>query len=247
MRYIKKISVVFTLLIMLVFGTVSVHAGENYHIFDLDDSLTNEEENILASRQIELEQKTGLFIAVVITDNLEGKSSQAYADDFYDEYFGINTNGILLLLDNQSQWDHISTSGSAINLYSEAYIDKIFKAMDSSLHRGDCYGAAGCFLSMLDKNAMFWYEFRGMFVTGLAAGAVIALIVCLVIAHRYKSLEKVSPRNYIAENETHFTVKQDRYVRQYTSKVKIESSSGGGGSTHISSGGGTHGGHSHHR
>lgn len=247
MRYIKKLSVVFTVLIMLVFGAGSVYAGENYHIFDLDDSLTNEEENILASRQMELEKKTGLFIAIVITDDLEGKSSQAYADDFYDEYFGINTDGILLLLDNYSQWDHISTSGSAINRYSEQYIDKIFKAMDSPLDKGNYYGAADRFLNMLDRKTAFWYEFIGAFLPGLLAGAVISLIVCLIIRHRYKSLQKISPREYITENETHFTVKQDRYVRQYTTKVKIESSSGSGSHTHTSSSGGTHGGHSHHR
>lgn len=246
-KFMKRLFLVLTAAFVILLSTVTVHAQENFHVFDLDDSMTMEQEEQLAAKITKAEKKLSLFIAVVVTDDLKGKSSRDYADDFYDEYFGINTDGILLLLDNQSQWDHISTSGRAISSYSDSYIDKIFGAMDKSLDRGDYYGAADRFLSMLDKKTAFWYAFKEKFLIGLLAGAVISLVTCLIIAHRYRVLQKISPRNYITENETRFTVKQDRYVRQYTSKVKTESSSGGGSSTHISSGGGTHGGHSHHR
>lgn len=249
MRYIKRLSAVLTVVIMLVFGSASVYAGENYHVYDLDESLTTEEENLLAAKQMELEENLGLNIAIVITDNLEGKSSEEYADDFYDQFFGINTDGILLLLDNYSSWDHISTSGKAIGMYSDAYIDKIFSAMNSSLKRGDYYKAADKFLDLLEVRNIFWSDFKVFFITGLGAGALIALVTCLIIAHGYKTNKKMSPRNYISENESRFTVKNDRYLRQYTTKVKIESSSSsrGGSGTHTSSHGGTHGGHSHHR
>lgn len=250
MRKLKKSAALIFMLFIFVFGGYSVSAAEESHIYDFDNSLSDEEEKILASEINSAEDKYGLNIAIVITSDLNGKSSQSYADDFYDDKFGINTNGILFLMDNYSQWDHISTSGSAVSMYSEKYIDKMFSAVTPDIKRGDYLGASEKFLDMLDKKNAAINGFFRMLPFGAAAGCLISLVACLIIAHGYKHRNKISPRNYVSENETHFTVKQDRYVRQYTTKVKIESdssSSGSGGSTHTSSSGGTHGGHSHHR
>ena len=247
MRTVKKSAILILMLFMFVFGTCSVSASEESRVFDYDNSLSDEEEKMLDESIREAEQKYGLNIAIVITDDLGTKSSMVYADDFYDDMFGINTDGILFLMDNDTQWDHISTSGRAISMYSESYIDRMFSAVTPALKRGSYFEASEKFLDMLDTGKGFRTAFFHYLPYGLIAGAIISLIVCAVVVHSYKTKRKVSPRSYITENETHFTVKQDRYVRQYTTKVKIESDSSSGGGTHTSSSGGTHGGHSHQR
>ncbi|MDO5148341.1 MAG: TPM domain-containing protein [Oscillospiraceae bacterium] len=247
MRIMKKTAVLVMMMLMLVFGACAVSASGGSHVFDYDNSLSDEEEKLLDESIKQAEQKYGLNIAIVITDDLGTKSSMEYADDFYDDMFGINTDGILFLMDNDTQWDHISTSGRAISMYSESYIDRMFSAVTPALKRGSYFEASVKFLDMLDTGKGFRTAFFHYLPYGLIAGVIISLIACAVVVHSYKTKRKVSPRSYITENETHFTVKQDRYVRQYTTKVKIESDSSSGGGTHTSSSGGTHGGHSHHR
>ena len=54
-------------------------------------------------------------ICIVITDDIGSKSPMEYVDDFYDDYT-INTDGVLLLINNDTKIDWISTSGSAIKI-----------------------------------------------------------------------------------------------------------------------------------
>lgn len=261
MRCIKKTAAVFAALFMMLFMMISVSsvyaADQISYVFDLDDSFSEEEEEKLSRKIDAYSGKFGMNIAIVITDDLEGKYSEEYADDFYDRLFGIDTDGILLLLDNYSQWDHISTSGSAIRKYNDAYIDEIFRYITPSLEKHDYYSAADKFLEVLDTDVLKAEKVKRKMLksalAGIIIGLVISLSVCGIIKHRYRSHQKVSARNYTAKNDVRFTIKNDRFLRQYTTKTKIDtsSSSSGGGrsgsSTHHSSSGGTHGGGSHHR
>ena len=78
---------------------------------------------------------------------------------------------------------------------------------------------------------------------GMLCGIVIALIMFFSIKSTYKFKKSCDSSVYVERNETDFTVRDDRFIRQYTTKTKIESSSSSGGSHH--SGGGSHGGGSH--
>ena len=254
---LKKISAVLSVVILLVFSVVPVNAenvlsdvSEGKYIFDLDNSLAAEDEKYLSGELDRISKMTRLNIAVVITDDLGGKSSQSYADDFYDELFGINTDGILLLLDNQTQWDHISTSGKAIELFSDSYIDVMFEKITPYLKADDYCGAINRFFSLCDISKQRTSRTVKITLVGAVIALVVSGITCGAIAHGYKSHPKYSPRNYVADNETKFRVSNDTFRCQYTNKVKIETSSGtrnGGSSTHTSRSGGTHGGGSHHR
>ena len=80
--------------------------------------------------------------------------------------------------------------------------------------------------------------------------SIIALIVGLCIRSKYKFKKSLNPTNYICQNDSKFLESSDTFLRQYTTKTRIQSSSGGGGGggghSH-SSGGHSHGGGGHHR
>jgi len=81
------------------------------------------------------------------------------------------------------------------------------------------------------------------FPIGAASGIVISIIIFFIIKNNYKFKKSCNSSVYVAKDETNFTVREDRFIRQYVTKRKIESSSSSGGSHH--SGGGSHGGGSH--
>ena len=92
------------------------------------------------------------------------------------------------------------------------------------------------------------YNLRFMLMC-LAIGAGIAVITYFVIASNYKFKKSQNPVIYARNENTVFRRKSDDFIRTYTTKHKIETSSGsssrssgGGGSS-----GGGHGGGSHHR
>lgn len=78
---------------------------------------------------------------------------------------------------------------------------------------------------------------------GLLIGIVTAIVMFFIIKSTYKFRKSCDSSVYISKDETNFTVKDDRFIRQYVTKKKIERSSSSGGSHR--SGGGSHGGGSH--
>ncbi len=65
------------------------------------------------------------------------------------------------------------------------------------------------------------YLLRGYGI-GFIAGLIAALIICFAISRRYRTVPDTEPDDYKGDGETNFTSKLDRYVRQYTTKVKYE-------------------------
>lgn len=78
-------------------------------------------------------------------------------------------------------------------------------------------------------------------------GIIAAFIFYFVTKSRYKFKSSANPVAYVSHEETQFIQKDDRFIRTYTTKTKIETNSGGshGGGGHSSGGG--HGGGGSHR
>ncbi|MDO5559210.1 MAG: TPM domain-containing protein [Oscillospiraceae bacterium] len=252
MKNLKKVIVLFITVLFFAFPVQSVSAASyGFKLDDQDGSLSENESARIENKMKSFSDKLGINIAIVITSDKGFKSSMEYADDQYDSIFGINTQGILLLIDNDTQYDWISTSGDApkftIKRY-QPYIDPILDDISPMLKNGHYYTACDTFLDDVQK-----YAYHKVF-SSLGIGAVISLIISAiaygVISHGYKNNKKYSARNYTSSNDSKFTEKTDVFVREYTQKVKIESNSGGSGShsgSHHSSSGGHHGGGGRHR
>lgn len=116
-------------------------------INDYDNCLTESEEFELMGLLSKAASSAGCSIGIVITSDLNGMSDKEYADSFSDEYFGVGSDSVVLLLLNSynkpeyAQYkDWISTSGKMIpklQNYIDTMFDSIYKKMGDP--KGDKY------------------------------------------------------------------------------------------------------------
>ena len=84
-------------------------------VYDDAALLTPEEIETLESELNAAGEKTGWNILMLTTDDTNGKTTQEYADDFFDAITE-NGDGVALLIDMQNREIYISTGGIAISL-----------------------------------------------------------------------------------------------------------------------------------
>ena len=116
------------LLLMLLLLLVPVSAwADKTTVDDQAGLFSQEEEQELTDRIVELTADWNMDFVVVTTEDAEGKTSEEYADDYYD-YNGYAEDGALYLidLDNGSVW--ISTAGKMIRYLTDERIDGVIDA-----------------------------------------------------------------------------------------------------------------------
>lgn len=262
----KKISLRFlmTLLVaaavMLPFCAISyAEPASATYVLDYADVLTDTEEQNFLTYADSFYANTGWYAAFVTTDDTEYKTSMEYADDTYDELFGINTDGVLFLIDFDSRNYYISTSGEAILAIDDYDVERILDAAESYMSSQN-YSGAGVAAFQKVESLCYSYRDGGSYDSDTVSFSIdiVAVLVAFVLAavafvlvivgvlNAYKN--KTAPTaDVYAKGSDGFVLHQstDTFIREYTTSVKIESSSGGshsGGSSHRSSGGGSHGG-----
>lgn len=170
-----------TLLAVTVFAAmacvtgISAGAEGNYKVV-VDDKigvLTSEEVQSLTDKANEAAENMSMNIGVVLSENIEGKSPVDYSDDYYDDAFGINTDGVLVLINNDTKVDYISTSGQGILYFDDNTIQKIHDRCQPYLREGDYNGAVEAYLETLqmfyakgipDSNSNYMIDENGSYV-----------------------------------------------------------------------------------
>lgn len=220
----------------------------------------------------ELEKRTRDFqlqyqldLVVLTTKKTFGKTSQEYADDFYDdEGFGIGADksGLLLLIDLDNRQTYISTSGRAIEIFTDYRINRIIDEQLPKLKSGDYYGA---FKTAIEAAAgMIEQDEKGMqasaravpmsmekrLIISVLVGLAMGGLATMLVVFRYR--KEYLPVG-IADQlkcDMILTQRDDLLAgTSVTSRVIRKKDSGpssgggfGGSSTHQSSSGRTHGG-----
>lgn len=253
-KYIPFIS---TLIFILSFSFM-VKANVN-PVVDDANLLSENERNELIEDIEKFREKYNMDAVIVTSNDLEGKTPRDYADDYYDYNgygLGNNKSGLLLLIDMDDRKIWISTSGDAIEYFTDNRIDSIISDISKYLSNGEYFDACNIFLTDIQyymdsgvPEGQYTYSEEdktlkiGLIALGVAA--VVASISCIVVVNSYKNAKSVSSVNYVDNNSIVFTRRRDTFVNTFTTKTKIEknnSSGGGGSSTHTSSSGNTHGG-----
>lgn len=247
-------------------------------VVDNADIFTKSQESTLLTQAENVAAKTGLNIVVYTTEDVGADKSDDGVMDFadlrYEELCGMNTDGVLLLINNDTKFDWISTSGAGINYLSDYRIETIFNAMDRYYNKDDLYGASLCFVQKVETycsqgKANNQQEFLGQevdfdeasasfFSVFMFAGFAGLIVGICTYAHysRQYAISKPETANYTLKNSLIFTRKLDNFMGNITHRTYSPRSSGGsshsGGhshhsSTHHSSSGGRHGGGGHHR
>lgn len=245
----RKIIFIFTALILASFSLHTVAMSSRLN--DEADLLTDYEESTILDLLNEVSNDTNFDLVIVTTYNTQGKSVRDYSDEYHD-YNGYNEDGILYLVDMSSREWWISTSGEAINIFSDDVLDYIGEECVWYLGNEDYYMAFNTFISLSeayingDYNSDFnssenEFDFTSTLVISLVFGFIIALIyvsslkskLTTVGAQNYES-------NYAIDNSLQITASRDNFLYRQVSRVPRPKSNSS--STHRSSSGRSHGG-----
>lgn len=212
----------------------------------------SQEPDLLTAMQA-VADETGWNIGVVSTaldvSNYDGIEN---ADDYYDEFFGVNSSGILYYMDsaNHNYFLHFAVEGNARDVITDAYVDRIsdavvyefedyreadsvytFLEMVTTRYRDPTGSLSSYSSSSFDVDAAF--ETLGF----LVVVALIATgIAAITVWNRYHKHAKINAAAYLKQGSINIYNRSDRFIRQYTTRTRRSDNSSGG----------SHGGHSHH-
>ena len=229
--------------------------------------LSEEESSTLINKLEEISQRQKNEVAVVTVNSLEGKTAEAYADDYYDYNgygYGENDDGLLLLVSmGEREWA-VTTYGYCHTVaFTDAGLDYISSEFRRKLSSGEYAKAFDCFADLCDdfltqaatgepydvdnmpkgKVSTFWLY------TDLVVAFFISFGIVKGKSRNLKSVKKQeSAKAYERRGSLSLRRSTDslvnRIVTQKTIRNEKNSSSGssGGSSSHISSSGRSHGG-----
>lgn len=253
---------VFTL-ILQVWAVPAVDPAQR--IYDYADLLTDEEEASLKEQASSIAEEYEMDVAIVLTDKIEGLSSAAYADDFYDyNDFGCGEgdDGLLMLVNMADREIWITTYGTAISYFPDDKIDDITESVAMYLGDGAYYKASKIFLSetedtvrkdptgtttdfQVEPSAVKpappqtakerWSELLGMATMG--ATVIASIVTSIVIASHGKLSSGGKPTAaYVGDSRLHLTNRRDIFINSTMKRTKIPKDPPSG-----SSGGGSRG------
>lgn len=214
----------------------------------------------LEARQQEVADVTGWNIAVVTTDvgfGLDGIDACDYAEQYCYDTFGGDPDSVVYLIDLDYRW--ISMDGDLLNYFNssrfntmmdtceECYMDyNDVENLEFFYHYLEYYYNEGTVeydpsigaLSDDFEDAIEWddddtVDFTMIF-GGFIAGLIGAVISVGIVLARYKTHQAPSANAYLNKSTVNMYRSQDYFVREYTTRTRIESSSSGG--SHRSSG-----------
>lgn len=214
----------------------------------VDDSyyLTDEEYNDLRIYLDALSGKHGIDISVVIVDTYSQYNVEAAADDFYDYNgygMGPDNSGIMFYISMYDREWHITTTGSAIKMFSDYTLESIGDDVAYYLSDGYYYEGLMCFADecdahLIDINTYHWGRYLAI---SLGIGLVVALIYTLILRGQLKSVApNDSAVDYVKSGSMHINHGREIYLYRNVNVTRKESSSGS--STHTGSSGTSHGG-----
>ncbi len=247
----KKILAILFAMILCVSAlgfAVSAEEGEKLLVVDAAELLSVEEEGKLKTRLDELSAKYEMDIVVLTVESVGDKTPEEYADDYYDDNgygYGSNRDGLLLLVSMEEHDWHISTSGEAIDAFTDSNIETIGSLIADDLGDENYYSAFSTFADeceyYIDGHINgFPFDVGMNLVIALVVGLIVAAIATSVMKGKLKSVRfQNQAANYVKEGSLNVMLSRDFYLyRTVTRSAKPKESS----STHTSSSGRTHGG-----
>lgn len=237
----------------LSFGASAYQSG-SVGIDDQAGLYSSEQITQLEKRQQEVAEHTGWNIAVV-TSNTEFRDLDAaidYAEAYYDKTFGIDSSGILYLVNIDHR--HVCISGDADYYYfNDSRVNRMLDDCERCYMDYDDVGNLETFYNYVEKyydagpfesaNEPYYSSSKKFNVLlAMIAGLIAAGIAILIVYNRYKFHYAPSANHYLNNDKVRFYNRQDRFIREFTTRTRIDSGGSSGGRSHGSSGGHHHGG-----
>lgn len=256
----NKIILVFALLVLLLSMSVPVFAADEENplipeerqlplLHDTAGLLTDEEKVYLWEKLESISEEFEMDIAIVTVPSLEGKTSQAFADDFYDYNgygYGEGYDGMLLLVGVAERDAAITTYGRAIGIFTDNLQDTLWNKMMPHLSNDEWNGAFVAFANHVELVLVENSKFNPfVIVIALIIGLFVALIVTGSMKSQLKTVRRQpAAHEYVVKGSLNITGSSEKFLYKNVSSVRRSSGGGGGSSTHRSSSGRSHGGSS---
>ncbi len=232
-------------------------AGAEQRVFDQAGLFSENEISLLESRITELKRALPLDIVIVTTADAEGKSSRDYADDFYDYGgFGVGAehDGLLYLINMDYRECWISTTGAAIDIFTDARIDSILDDyVYPYLVEGAYFDSSMAFLGEIPKYVrqgvpedQYRIDENDISAEGPATLAArfrrslsntpvylffsmfIGAVVVGIMAAMNRGIGKITATTYLDQNSTALVESRDNLINTRVRKTRIQPPSGGG-------------------
>lgn len=238
-------------------------------LVDRDNLLSDIEETDLIKRLNEVSEAHKCDIVIVTVDSIGNSTATDYADDFFDYNgygFGDSHDGILLLISLEERDWAISTTGKAIQVFTDSglsYIEAKFKPHLSNGNYAKSFNIfVDCcedFLIEAENDRPYDIDNKPIqppslqnAVISIFLGFILAFIIVNILKSSLKTVRKQPmATEYMRQGSMRITNQNDRYLYNNVNKIRRDttsSSSGsrsrGGSRTHRSSSGRRHGGSS---
>ena len=260
MKYTKRVSALFCAVMLMLCTTVCVFAQASGVITDNANLFTESEKTELQSQLDALSEKTG-WMAVIYTnyDGYDADNIKPHSNKYYADNYGKTTAGVMLTIDMEGRAVDFRTKGDAMYYFSDNRVDTILDEVQSCLKEGLYYDAAISFISYSSEyydygipegesnenidiqekedNALLYVLKHYGIIFGIVA-LVIATIVVLTVAHKYKNSGKEGTYDLRSNSVTNLTERQDIFLTKHVTVTTESSSSSDGSSGGSSSGGG---------
>lgn len=254
-RKLPLIGVILALVCMMGVMSLTAFADADYGYYgaisDHQDALTDSQEKELLTLLDDTARDIRANVGVVFADSyMDGLSERSYTNVYLNSTFGGDSDSIVLMMvqTGSGKVDQIQATGSAYDRYYsriDSIFDSVYDGFDSSGGE-NYYAAVEGFCDYLSRHSGGEIHFH--LNTGNIGGIIVALIVAILIvngnAATYRKKLPISARAYMKDDMTHFTERNDIFVREYTTSHRVSSSSSGshGGHSGGHSGGGHHSG-----
>ena len=240
-----------------VLGSLEVCAAELKlsRMEDYADLLSSYEEENLRNMLDEVSEELQFDIVIVTTNSTGGKSSQDYADDFYDYNgygMGDDFDGALLLINMEYREWHISTTGYGMTAITNSEVQDIGDEIVEYLSYGDYSEAFEEFIRLAQKEVKRERDSEvldfGEILIRIAISIVIGMGLAFIpVTVMKKQLNNVAMKNeasdYMKRNQIRMTEQRDMFLYSTMSRRrKPQESSSRSGGGHIGSSGRSHGG-----
>ena len=149
----KKLFSVLVSLLLVCALMLPAFAATNPLVVDDADLMSDYEEQQLTATLEEISARLEMDVVAVTVDSTGGKSTMAFADDFFDYNGygqGVNHDGVILVInmDDREYW--ISTTGYAITAITDYSIEMIGDSIVPYMSDGEYYEAYDKYAQLVD-------------------------------------------------------------------------------------------------
>lgn len=230
----------FSFLLMLIFMlSLAIPVGaSSVDVYDWAELLTDAERSSLEDQAQAISDEYDIDVVILTVDTLDGKSSDSYAEDFYDDN-GYGDDGVLLLISMEDRDWCILLNGYADKVVN---YDKLEEALLDDLSAGYYYDAFDSYLTALEdclhdaSDVSSGSGNSGVnILISIVIGLVVAAVAILIMRSGMNTAKAQSgAAEYIKAGSYHLTQRQDIFLYSRVTKTAKPQNNGssrsGGGS-----------------